>query len=253
MRVHVVKSEDTWILKRISHSIRIPGITVGLSADNTADINFYVSYQGFRQRSKGTLNVPWMTHLPSLTDDGGWRRARFFEATRLSDYCIAMSRKTAQDCPPSKTAIWGGAPDAAFVKKTLVLGIAAKMSRRKCPDKVSAMQKVSGVEVRVSGGNLSQSEMLVWFQELDYLVVTSDTEGGPYSVLEAVAAGVPIIAPDVGWCWEYPCIHYDGSIDGLLTVIRSLRFPEDPWSVASAELQTIFESMNCGRFIPYGC
>lgn len=247
MRLHIVKSEDTWILKRVAESIRIPGTSVGSTPDPSADVNFYVSYQGFGPHLPGTLNVPWMTHLPAEVDDGGWRRSKFRDCAHRADYCIAMSRNTARHCPRGKTAVWGGAVDPRFIKPTITLGVSAKISRRKCPERIEALQAIRGVDVQVSGGTLPLDQLADWFRGLDYLVVTSDTEGGPYSVLEAIAAGVPVIAPDVGWCWDYPVIRYDGTTEGLVRTVKALRPDPDPWGKASVELEQIFTDMLAGK------
>lgn len=242
MRVHVVKSEDTWILKRVAHSIQIPGITVSFRPDLRADINFFVSYQGFNKRVPGSLCVPWMTHLPHNDDDGGWRRKKFRDAAKRADFCIAMSNNTAKECPAEKTAVWGGAPDPRYVKPHLVIGVACKISRRKRPDRIEAMRQLPGVDVQVTEGKLNIDELIRWYRELDFLVVTSDTEGGPYPVMEAIAAGVPVIAPNVGWCWDYPCIRYE-TTEELIAILRKLRFPPDPWGAASVDLENIFQQL----------
>ena len=41
-----------------------------------------------------------------------------------------------------------------------------------------------------------------FYQNIDYLLIPSLWEGGPMSLLEAMATGLPIIAPDVGWVPE---------------------------------------------------
>jgi hypothetical protein len=65
-----------------------------------------------------------------------------------------------------------------------------------------------------------------FYQEIDYLVVTSTDEGGPMPVLEAIAHGVPVIAPDVGFCWEFPVIKYQrGDWGSLRSVLERLAQP----------------------------
>lgn len=246
MRVHIVKSEDTWILRRIAHSIRIPGCTVGMERDLSANCNLYINYMGLKEPGyRQTKHVAWFTHLPNMVD-GAQRRQNFRDRAKWADHCIAMCQHTAAELPSEKTSVWGGTVHPEFLKPSIVLGVAAKISRRKCPERIEALKAIQGVEVRVTGGDLSMHELVEWYKGIDYLVVTSDTEGGPYSVLEAIAAGKPIIAPDVGWCWEYPTIHYNGTTEGLVAIVKRLRFPPDPWGTSSVELEAILRKVVYG-------
>jgi glycosyltransferase involved in cell wall biosynthesis len=62
-----------------------------------------------------------------------------------------------------------------------------------------------------------------FYKSIDYLLVPSIDEGGPMPVVDALAMGVPVIAPDVGWCWEFPVIRYErGNTASLLAVMRGL-------------------------------
>jgi hypothetical protein len=78
-----------------------------------------------------------------------------------------------------------------------------------------------------------------FFRAIDYLVVTSTLEGGPMPVLEAIARGVPVIAPNVGWCWEFPVLRYAvGEYDSLRGVLEQLTAPPswEQWGAAHARL-----------------
>ena len=79
-----------------------------------------------------------------------------------------------------------------------------------------------------------------FYETIDYLVVTSLDEGGPMPVLEAVAHGVPVIAPDVGFCWEFPVIRYGrGSWDSLRSVLEGLAKPPT-WKTWAEEHKALF-------------
>lgn len=84
-----------------------------------------------------------------------------------------------------------------------------------------------------------------FYRSIDYLVVTSLEEGGPMPVLEAIAHGVPVIAPDVGWCWEMPVIRYErGSWDSLRAVLHGLTRPPtwDDWAEGHRRLFSELEA-----------
>lgn len=78
-----------------------------------------------------------------------------------------------------------------------------------------------------------------FYAAIDYLVVTSTEEGGPMPVLEAIARGVPVIAPNVGWCWEFPVLRYAvGEYEALRQVLEQLTAPPswEHWGHAHARL-----------------
>ena len=238
LHVHVVKASE-WVIGRIAEAICCERTTLGRAPDPGADVNFYVNYQAMREPLPGTLNVAWMTHYP----DEPRKRRKFHEATEKADWCLAMSAGTAKHCPPEKTSIWAGAPDREFVKPVIRFGVAVKPGPRKGLEKLDAIRGMPGVEIVETGGTMPIAELPDFFRSIDYLLVTSDLEGGPYSVLEAIAAGKPVIAPDVGFAWDWPCIRYDGTAEGLAGVVRKLRFPPDPWAAASRELEAILRGV----------
>lgn len=65
-----------------------------------------------------------------------------------------------------------------------------------------------------------------FYERLDYLLIPSLWEGGPMSLLEALACGIPVIAPDVGWCPEFQgavAHHYvAGSVDDLAAGLEQI-------------------------------
>lgn len=60
-----------------------------------------------------------------------------------------------------------------------------------------------------------------FYKNIDYLVILSNNEGGLMPVIEAIASGKPVIAPDVGWCWDYPVIKYN-TIEDLKQILTKL-------------------------------
>lgn len=82
-----------------------------------------------------------------------------------------------------------------------------------------------------------------FLDSIDYLVVTSTEEGGPMPVIEALARHVPVIAPEVGWCWEFPVIKYRvGSYASLRKVLRGLSRPPS-WKAWRAQHEALWATL----------
>jgi glycosyltransferase involved in cell wall biosynthesis len=91
-------------------------------------------------------------------------------------------------------------------------------------------------------------ERAAFYRAIDYLLVTSTLEGGPMPVVEAIAHGVPVIAPKgVGWCDEFPCHgrYEPGKWSSLEPILRALTSP--PTWAAWAEAHRPFFEEAIGR------
>lgn len=103
---------------------------------------------------------------------------------------------------------------------TLVLGWAG--SRSNHPGKrglddllIPAVRDLTGVELRLAAREdvwRTQQEMVSFYQGLDACICTSRVEGGPHSLLEASACGVPVISTRVGIAPEL----IENGLNGLL-------------------------------------
>ena len=71
---------------------------------------------------------------------------------------------------------------------------------------------------------------LPYYRMLDVIVLTSISEGQPLAILEAMAAGVPVVATDVGGCAETIGV-LDTEAAGIVTP------PSDPQATAKAVLR----------------
>lgn len=71
---------------------------------------------------------------------------------------------------------------------------------------------------------LSRGELNRLYQSLDCCVISSRWEGGPYSVLEALASGVPVISTPVGTsCDVLPCGHLFESPLAAVEILKNGR------------------------------
>jgi hypothetical protein len=117
-------------------------------------------------------------------------------------------------------------------------------NRRKGNDLVGALVKspvgqrvewtASGRGWPVPTKGYSWADMPQFYQDLDVLVCTSRVEGGPMTVLEALACGVRVVIPravgildelpDVAGIYRYKC----GDLGSLLAALEAAAFPAKP-------------------------
>jgi glycosyltransferase involved in cell wall biosynthesis len=188
-------------------------------------VNYFINHALYRADMPGT-SVVCCTHM----EERRKVRELFLDAVDNADYCVAMSENTAKIVrdrgfrAKNVRVIHCGVPS----RKTLKFGVCGIVqdSGRKGEQLVKEMV-AAGYDVRAHGEGwpcpIVDTNTEEFYESLDYYVVTSLNEGGPVPVLEALAYGVPVIAPDVGWCWEYSTIRYNkGDWKDLHRVLKGL-------------------------------
>lgn len=88
----------------------------------------------------------------------------------------------------------------------------------------------SGWPCKTFAVDFDEATLEAFYSKIDYLVITSSSEGGPMPVLDAIARKIPIIAPDVGFCWEYPVIRYHREYFDLKDTLFRLTYPYN-WDI----------------------
>ena len=233
-------TEKSWVPRVYSEefSKRIPNSTVSLEPDESADVNIFIPY--YLYKPCNTRKIAFYTHKEEGTAE------HFNKIALLVDYCIAMCTKTANLIPTDKKKVIQVYPSEQFheefyMEGKLRFGIVGKFcpSGRKRMEFIEELAKIQDIDVVVADGNIPFEEMPAFYYRLDYLVVISDNEGGPMPVIEALAMHKPVIAPDVGFAWNYPVIRYDGTKEGLIDTIKRLIIPRDGWDNSAKELLEI--------------
>lgn len=200
---------DGWVLRRWAErwAEYLPA-QLSTSPKDDVDVNFYVNYYLYNGATKA-LDACYFTHREA----SGGIAEKFDQVAKECDLPISQSVYTRWAVKESSgrdsEVIWPGL-DPEF-HKTKILGAIGKnhASGRKRYDWIDAID-IPGIEIRRYEG-IAYKDMPKVYEEIDYLLVTSDREGGPMPVAEAIGAGVPIIMPEgVGWYSEVPCLRYDG-------------------------------------------
>lgn len=223
MRVNIVTERGDWILNRCARELadRIPGVTVN---GPEAGWTYYMpAYSWCKPDQIGPRAIGLWTHPTK---------------ERFDAYCgkfvanVAMNRTVGLELADRGCPVVVIRPGSSVARKPIRFGVCGRTypSGRKGEHLVREMVK-AGFDVIGHGPGWPCPPSHApcaedFYDSIDYLVVTSTEEGGPVPVIEAISRGVPVIAPDVGWCWEFPVIRYErGSWDSLRSVLRGLTDP----------------------------
>lgn len=228
-----------WILERMARELEtgIPGVTVNATG--------YLPEGPGRQRIHYFMPMKDLRRIPDVAGikiglfTHGEERANLFAGE--FDACTTMNEKMAiylrengaKDVtfiqpgtePPKRPIVFGvcgrvygkGRKGAWMVERAVAEGFhfVACSEAQKREDKRPPCPITHGINRRDR-----------FYPTIDYLVVTSTDEGGPMPVLEAIAHGTPVIAPDVGFCWQFPVLKYErGSWESLRDVLLKLTKP----------------------------
>lgn len=207
--------------------MRLPGVIVN-GAGSAYAATYYMPMSRYwipKVTARG-FRIGWFTHAPA---------ADVRQFVPLVQAHVAMNQSMLQLLQTS------GAPEAVLLRpgthripKPLTFGVcgATKPDGRKGEALVRQMQAAGYTVIAHGAGwpcrtvSTTVEHLADFYAAIDYLVVTSTIEGGPMPVIDAIANGVPVIAPDVGWCWEFPVMRYPrGDWAGLEAVLAALSHP----------------------------
>ena len=245
MKINIVtEPAPGWVLRMMSENWckRLPDCTITeMHPDPNADINFYVNWAIFNPEFKTKMDIGWFTHKENEAFD--------IKASQM-DYCVCPSELTYKLLPQNKSFILKHGVGEEFInqKNKIKFGIVGREygSGRKNFNIIQSLKTIPNSDFSITNGELSKSQLVDFYKEIDYLLVTATNEGGPVPVLDALTIGVPVIAPNVGWCWEYPVIKYSNH-EELFKIISSLCSFTDVnkvWNESSNELLNIFKKLH---------
>ena len=229
---HITIADRGWILEKLASEIAVRSNLVSVSTvpDPSADLQYYINYS-CRRRRVGPVEIAFFTH--SEHDEAA--RKRYFDIAADVEHSVCMSKRYADELGEAGikdvTTITPGVDLDAFVPK-LRIGVIGRTyhTGRKGESLVADVMDVPGIEWRFTGQGwpgksvfVDNDKMPDFYNDLDYVLIPALYEGGPMSVLEGLACGVPIIASDVGWVNEYPHIPFEnGNSQSLRAVLTRL-------------------------------
>ncbi len=233
LRVHIACSDFGWVLETLAREIekRLDYVTVSRVADPKAPIQYYLTYNAFKKRVS-PIECAWFTHIEERDEQ---KVKKFFDVAHSVDFSICHAKRYAdalgKNGVPNTHVVPPGV-DSEFFTPRLKIGIAGRTyeTGRKGEALLEAVKDLPGVEWHFSGegwngrrDRLPQADMADFYRAMDYILVPSFYEGGPMCVPEALACGIPVIAPDIGWVSDFPHIEYPvGNAEALRNVLQDL-------------------------------
>jgi hypothetical protein len=223
-----------WILGRWAKEFarRIPGATIThLTPNRQADVNVFINYALYRKGPYKSICV--FTHM-----ERDKRLSKLFNnISRNCDWCFAQSDYTMSLLPKNKSTKLKIGVGEQFYKKEIVLGVCGRpyRSNRKRMEWAKALEAIDGISIKWTNGSLAYDELADFYRSVDYILVTSEIEGGPMCIKEAVAMGKPVITTKVGWYNEFPTLTYD-TLDELKIIISKLAVNKDDWDKGARQL-----------------
>ncbi len=230
--VHIVLSDTGWILEGLARKLsdNIPGVRYDLEIDTTADIQYYMTY-ATRTHRVAPVEIAYFAHV----EQDPATRAKFFEVASQVDYAVCHSRPyeaLIRERGMDRVVTIPPGVDLERFQPRVKIGVVGRTyhTGRKGEQVVAAVMDIPGIEWHFTGSGwpgpalqLRDDEMPDFYRSMDYILVPALYEGGPMSVVEALACGCKVIAPPVGWVPEFPHIEYrTGDVGDLRRVLNEV-------------------------------
>lgn len=235
MRINfTTERQPYWILGRWAeeYAERIPGATItSLTPDRRADVNVFINYALYRPGPYKSICV--FTHR----ENGRGPARRFDAVSRDCDWCFAQSDYTMSLLPSDKSSQLKIGVGRQFYRDEIVIGVSGRpyKSNRKRFNWAKELEGIEGIRIMWTNGRIPYDAMADFYRAVDYVLVTSETEGGPMCIKEAVAMGKPVITTRVGWHNEFSLLTYD-SLDELKALVRKLVLTRDEWDRGASQI-----------------
>lgn len=253
--VHIKVQPDGWILEKMANRLSsLDYVSLSENVSQEAELNYFFNY--YQYEEVPTPSAAWFTHIEERVPAG---EDLWWQVVDAVDICIFHSEKyraLVQSRFPKKHTITisPGVDFSTFTPRKLrigVIGRAYPQTGRKGEDLLhEIVENNPDVEWVITGKDwqgisnfVPESDLPDLYRQLDYVLITSMYEGGPMSAIEALASGVQVISPEVGWMPELPHISYEaGNFNQLQNIISKLKEP-------AAELRDSIASRTWGNFV----
>ena len=238
--VNILTEPRGWVLHHWAEELLrgINYITIN-KPEGVATIDYAIPFYFRRRFDLGNISVGYFTHIEVGDDDESrMGRGEFYRNIHRFDCCVAQNKTIEAELKRRGAKrvclITAGAPEEYFRPK-LVLGFIGRNYKndRKNLTWFAQLEKLDWIEIHYKmdpchwsvRGERAALGLARFYRNLDFVLVTSKSEGGPMCVLEGLSCGVPIIMPEgVGLYDHFNCgvLTYKPDYESLLALLQRL-------------------------------
>lgn len=229
--INLVIADEGWILEQCARAIEqhTLGVKISRHPDPSAAINYYINYYAYQGPQPG-IDIAFFTHVEERVPSAA---ERFFQVAREVDVCVCMSTFYADMLQAQgirNILVIKPGVDLELFRPVVRIGVVGRTypTGRKGEALLKQVMDEPGIEWHFTGEgwpgpskHYAADQMPNFYNAMDYILVPSYYEGGPMSVLEALACGKEVIAPAVGFVPDYPHIEYAaGDAEDLRRILK---------------------------------
>ena len=256
MKINIVTVSSGWILQKIAEKIQeklvlLCDSTLSHQPNLFADANFYLDIQNCYHHKTSTFDIGYFTHLHK--DSVRSINPNWFSLDHIFHHGHRYFEVFKDFYPEEKMSVVlpGEIPKNFSIKKPClgifqrgghegkghnfmkVLGGAAVAKSFQFLfvgggwEEVVNQYTEQGIEVKYITDETYENYP-THYDNIDYLLIPSLWEGGPMSVIEAYAKGIPIISSNVGWVGTDFIVDYiyePNNIKQLSTILNEILTP----------------------------
>lgn len=209
-QTNIICHDDGWILNKMGLILHefLPNSRLIYPKDYAAAVqrgeldqpdvlNYYMNYVLYRHRSQA-LDAAFFTHIEMDPQNENLKKF-FIQAASVVDLAIfnaPMYMRLCEKITQRASVIVPGVDE--HYRCQLRLGISGRAydyTSRKNPELVAQLMQIPWLKIEFTGGGMAADELPDFYQRQDFVLVVSKVEGGPMSVLEALAMGKEVIFP----------------------------------------------------------
>lgn len=195
----IIFPNDNWILQKIGQELVKANITL------KADVNYYINWMYWKYLGckKSNCDVVFFTHIDSDSDISVLGKADWIFC--MSEHGRHELKKYNLDGRAKVIAGFG----LSVQDRKIRLGIAGRPYRngRKGQQVISNLYDILDKDIfefvfasnwQLNIGRVSGD----FFNDIDWLFIASDSEGGPMDALNAKALNIPVVSKDIGFMYS---------------------------------------------------